>query len=37
MLTPIFSNEALRLLPAVPSGSQRAAVPGSGGKVIGSW
>ncbi|CAL1706398.1 unnamed protein product [Somion occarium] len=30
-------NEALRLLPAVPSGSQRAASPGSGGKAIGPY
>ncbi|KAK7692347.1 hypothetical protein QCA50_003972 [Cerrena zonata] len=30
-------NESLRLLPAVPSGSQRAAVPGSGGKAIGPY
>ncbi|THG99327.1 hypothetical protein EW026_g3001 [Hermanssonia centrifuga] len=28
-------NEALRLYPAVPSGSQRAPIPGEGDKVIG--
>ncbi|KAI0075130.1 high nitrogen upregulated cytochrome P450 monooxygenase 2 [Panus rudis PR-1116 ss-1] len=30
-------NESLRLLPAVPSGSQRAAQPGTGGKAIGPY
>ncbi|KAK7690454.1 hypothetical protein QCA50_005552 [Cerrena zonata] len=30
-------NETLRLYPAVPSGSQRAAAPGSGGKAIGPY
>ncbi|KAK7683454.1 hypothetical protein QCA50_013287 [Cerrena zonata] len=30
-------NETLRLCPPVPSGSQRAAVPGSGGKAVGPY
>ena len=30
------SNEALRLYPIVPSGSQRTPVVGSGGAVVGS-
>ncbi|KAI0077212.1 cytochrome P450 [Panus rudis PR-1116 ss-1] len=30
-------NEALRLYPAVLSGSQRAPIPGSGGKLVGQY
>ena len=32
-----FSNEAMRLQPPVPSGSQRSVLRGAGAKVIGQW
>lgn len=34
-LTRVISNEAMRLQPPVPSGSQRAVLNGTGGKIIG--